>query len=192
MIDYNVGDAWTDNPLGEDPKLVSRYHSAEKATRSGQLRQAESLFRELAGFRDSEARANKCAKEIRVAETKTQYDYLVLSMRTAKNSHEWQELATSFRALNTFADSVQKAGECEVKAEEARITEEREELMRREAIAQREAKKAKLLNEKAEQEKILAENKGLGAMFGEKAKRRKAAQQKLIEIEQELARLKEV
>ena len=119
-IDNDVGDAWTDNPLGEDPKLIARYHAAEKAVKIGQLRQAESIFRELMGFKDSRERASMCA-----------------------------------------------------------------EIIRKETIA----KKTKLLNEKIEQEKILAENKGLGAIFGEKAKKRKAAQQRLEEINKELERL---
>ena len=66
------------------------------------------------------------------------------------------------------------------KAEEERIAAERK---RREEL---EAKKKALWDERRLQEQIVAENKGI---FGEKARRRKAAQARIAEIDVELGKM---
>lgn len=73
-----------------------------------------------------------------------------------------------------------KAEEARRKAEEERIAAEKK---RREEL---EAKKKALQDERRSQEQIVAENKGI---FGEKARKRKAAQARIAEIDAELRKL---
>ena len=48
----------------------------------------------------------------------------------------------------------------------------------------------RLLNERKRQRRIVENNKGLFALFGKRARRRKAAQAKIEQINKELARIK--
>lgn len=116
------------------------------------------------------------------------YRTLLEKMQTAQTFEEWTILADDFKRLGNYNDASDKAQLCYNKALEIqkRIEEERQkELARR---AKEERRKA-LEAEKKEQEAIIQQNKGLSALFGEKAKKRKTAQQRIEEIARELEKL---
>ena len=127
------------------------------------------------------------------------YQQLIENAGSAKTVEEWSSLAVRFSRMNGYKDSQAQAKTCADTAAELqrKIDEERrraleieEEKHRKEQERiGREQKRKALENEKKEQETIIQQNQGLGALFGEKAQKRKAAQKKLAEIERELIEL---
>lgn len=126
------------------------------------------------------------------------YQQLIENAGSAKTVEEWSSLASRFSRLNGYKDSQAQAKTCADTASELqrKIDEERrraleieEERRKEQERIGREQKRKALENEKKEQETIIQQNQGLGALFGEKAQKRKAAQKKLAEIERELIEL---
>lgn len=131
----------------------------------------------------------KAAEEARRKEEEERnrqtYNRLLGEMNTAKTHEEWFAIADGFTQLGNYKDAPDQADLCSKKASEIQRKIEEGERIERERAARRQA----LLDEKAQQETILQQNKGLGALFGEKAKKRKAALARLKEIEDELSKL---
>ena len=101
--------------------------------------------------------------------------------------------------MNGYKDSQAQAKVCvdtaaklqkQIDNERQRELEIREERRKEQERVAREQKRNGLETEKKEQEAILQQNKGVSALFGEKAKKRKAAQARIAEIEEELRKLK--
>ena len=128
----------------------------------------------------------KAAEEARRKEEEKRndqaYNRLLGEMDTAKTHEEWSVIADGFTQLGNYKDAPEQADLCNKKASEIQRRIEESERIERERAAHRQA----LLDEKAQQEQILEQNKGLRALFGEKAKKRKAALARLKEIEDEL------
>lgn len=127
------------------------------------------------------------------------YQQLIEKSKTARTVGEWSSLASRFMEMNGYKDSQAQAKVCvdtaaklqkQIDNERQRELEIREERRKEQERVAREQKRNRLETEKKEQEAILQQNKGVSALFGEKAKKRKAAQARIAEIEEELSKLK--
>jgi len=88
-------------------------------------------FREMEGYKDSEALADECEK----LGVKAKYDNLVTAMRRASKEEEFRELAKQFRAISGYKDTAELSNNCEKQyhtLKEQREEQERNERKRRE------------------------------------------------------------
>ena len=132
--------------------------------------------------------AKQCEEKEQIRRSELAYQQLIGKKQTAKTVGDWTALGNWFKQMNDYKDSLIQAKLCADKATELQrqIDEERQKELARRAIEER--RKA-LEAEMKEQEAIIQKNKGIGALFGEKAKNRKAAQNRLSEIKEELSKL---
>lgn len=127
-----------------------------------------------------------------------EYQKLIEKSKTARTVGEWSSLASGFIQMKGYKDSQTHAKVCadtaaklqkQIDEERRREMELREERRKEQERVARDQKRNALENEKKEQEAILQQSRGLGALFGDKAKKRKAAQERLAKIEEELSKL---
>lgn len=134
---------------------------------------------------DEERRQAEAAEAARIAEEERKQAEAAEAARKAEEERKraadiaWQETLNSLgtttpayqpKAASDRLNSVKKKAEAAVDP----IAEERR----------------RLLNERKRQQRIVENNRGLFALFGKRARRRKAAQTKIEQINKELARIK--
>ena len=165
---------------------LEEYESAKAKMEKGKYREAEKMFLELGKYKDSAKMMNDCFVKAVEQETAEKYDELEKEMHTASCLSDWKKLYRGLLELEEYRNAKDLAEQCHQQILEIEHQIEIEEV-RKKQVADR---IASLLNEKREQERIIEQNKGLGALFGQKAKLRKSAEARLIEINKELDELK--
>lgn len=172
----------------EEQRIERLYTEAKQLMEAENYVAAKDRFLEITEYQDSEPLAKQCEEKEQIRRSELAYQQLIGKKQTAKTVGDWTALGNWFKQMNDYKDSQIQAKLCADKATELQrqIDEERQkELARR---AKEERRKA-LEAEMKEQEAIIQQNKGLGALFGEKAKKRKTAQQRIEEIARELEKL---
>ena len=185
---YASGESETCASRAEEQRIEQTYAEAKQLMQAENYVAAKDKFLEIAEYHDSETLAKQCEEKEQIRRSELAYQQLIGKKLTAKTVGDWIALENQFIQMNDYKESQTQAKLCAEKAAEVQrqIEEERQkELARR---AKEERRKA-LETEKKEQEAIIEQNRGLGALFGEKAKKRKAAQARIEEINRELEKL---
>lgn len=158
---------------------------AAEATRKADEERRQAEAAEAARIAEEERKQAEAAEAARKAEEERQQAEAAEAARIAEEERKraadiaWQETLNSLgtttpayqpKAASDRLNSVKKKAEAAVDP----IAEERR----------------RLLNERKRQQRIVENNKGLFALFGKRARRRKAAQAKIEQINKELARIK--
>jgi hypothetical protein len=154
----------------------------------GEFLAAKEKLAAVPGYRDSDLLAKDCEEKEQRRRTELAYQQLLEKKAKAKTVDDWTSLADLFKQISDYKDAQAQAQYCSEHAAEVQriIDEERRKELERRAIEER---RRQLETEKKEQEAIIEQNKGLGALFGDKAKKRKAAQARIEEIKRELEKL---
>lgn len=158
---------------------------AAEATRKADEERRQAEAAEAARIAEEERKQAEAAEAARKAEEERQQAEAAEAARIAEEERKraadiaWQETLNSLgtttpayqpKAASDRLNSVKKKAEAAVDP----IAEERR----------------RLLNERKRQQRIVENNRGLFALFGKRARRRKAAQTKIEQINKELARIK--
>lgn len=159
--------------------------SAKEAARIAEEERKQTEAAEAACRAEEERQQAEATEAARIAEEERQQAEAAEAARIAEEERKraadiaWQETLNSLgtttpayqpKAASDRLNSVKKKAEAAVDP----IAEERR----------------RLLNERKRQRRIVENNKGLFALFGKRARRRKAAQAKIEQINKELARIK--
>jgi hypothetical protein len=172
----------------EEQRIERVYMEAKQLMEAENYVAAKDRFLEIVEYQDSELLARQCEEKEQSRRRELAYQQLIGRKQTAKTVGDWTALENQFMQMGDYKDSQIQTKLCADKAVELQkqIDEERQKELARQAIEER---RKTLEAEKKEQEAIIQQNKGLGALFGDKAKKRKAAQQRLEEINKELEKL---
>lgn len=164
------------------------YTEAKNLMERGEFAAAKEKFMAVSGHQDADLLAKDCEEKEQLRRSELAYRQLLEKKARAKTVDDWTSLANLFMQMNDYKDTQAQAQYCSEQAAEVQrlIEEERRKELERRAIEER---RRQLENEKKEQEAIIEQNRGLGALFGEKAKKRKAAQARIEEINKELEKL---
>jgi tetratricopeptide (TPR) repeat protein len=168
-----------------------QYHEGIKLIEQGKYDDAILCLQKLKNYKDAEELVNK-SRELKQEQINAElYTLYIAKMDSANSIDQWQAIGELFSAISSYKDAIERANYCFTQARDLQNEkDEAERLLEKERIRKEtEEKRGNLLSELDEMESIVKQNSGLGAMFGEKARKRKEALAKIEEIKKLLETL---
>ena len=161
-------------------------HKAEEARRQAEAaeaaRKAEEA-RKQAEAAEAARKAEEARKQAEAAEAARRAEEVRRQAEAARKAEEERKQAEA-------AEAARRAEEARRRAEVSRLNTVKAKTETAEEIDPIAEERRRLLKERKRQMRIVENNKGLFALFGEKARKRKAAEAKIEQINKELARLR--
>lgn len=182
-----VADDTRETHRREREESLRRHAEAAEAARKAEEERKQAEAAEAARKAEEERKQAEAAEAARKAEERRKQAEAAEAARRAEEARKQAEAAEIARQAELRRIVAQRSAE-QSQTEKARLNSAKnaeEEIV--DPIAE---ERRRLLKERKRQMRIVEDNNGLFALFGEKARKRKAAEERIEQINKELARLK--